>query len=307
MRAVNAINYSRNYFNGFGDVCNRKTTTQALVGLLKILSYALILPPVIFRCMYFKNKKINDLQTDIDGKIDSNRMQEIFLQTVVKGKAQENGQKKLIKYLTNKLVNFEKGDDEELERSRFEKGFKQLSFESQGEFFKRAHAFNCLGSALRWMPKDIAELNFISGPPNAIYCSKINRRNVASFLEELPKFTHLKKIELNLKGLGFYTPSIDRNVQTMAIKGISFAHSDEGSEQTFNVHGILYTHYNDTLPIVKIIIAMKALIQRYPDLTWQVVLMNFGIGGKGVELQSVVNGEMRYTTNLTAYFRKNGV
>ncbi|QLH36154.1 MAG: hypothetical protein HWD61_08475 [Parachlamydiaceae bacterium] len=128
--------------------------------------------------IYLKNKKIVELQTQIDSKIDTNRIQDLFAQTF---NQRQKGQSQLVNYLINKLVNFESTDHEATERLRFEKGFRQLNLESQEEFFKKANQSHCLGAALQWIPKDIKELHFISGPENAIFNSETSKKTCNSF------------------------------------------------------------------------------------------------------------------------------
>lgn len=301
MRANNILSFTQNYSSGFDDVYNHETVSKTLVGLLKIISYALILPPLILGCMYIRSKKINELQRDIDSKIDTNKVHEVFTTTVL-GK-QDDCHKKMARYLINKLVNFEKTDDEALEKSRFEKGFKQLSFDYQQEFFKMANEEDCLKMALQWIPKDITKLNFISGPPNALRHSDISNRNVVYLLAELPKFTHLEKITLNLQGLGFYGESVDLDVQRMTVPGVDFGcRADE--TRYFQVHGMEYGHYNDTLNIVKTLVEVRQLIKNFPNLEWELQFMTRIISGKGTELTAVLGGEMMHGTNLVAYFQK---
>lgn len=301
MRASNILSFTHNYSSGFDDVYRHETAGKTLIGLLKIISYALILPPLILGCMYLKSKKINDLQTDIDSKIDTNKVLEVFSKAVLE--KQGNCQKKMIQYLINKLNNFEKTDDELKEKARFEQGFKQLTFDFQQEFFKKANEEGCLEMALQWTPKDITELNFISGPPNALRHSDISNRNMVYLLAELPKFTQLKKITLNLQGLGFYGESVDLDVQRMTVPGVVFGcRADE--TRYFQVHGMEYGHYNDTLNIVKTLVEVRKLIKNFPNLEWELKFMTRIISGKGTELTEVLGGEMMHGTNLVAYFNK---
>lgn len=306
MRYDNYLNIAKSYISGFSEVRRHESFSKTLVGLLKILSYALILPPLILGCMYWKNRKIHDLQNCMDSKIDNNTIQDIFTQSVIAPENQENSQKKMMRYLVNKLVNFEKRDNEQLERARFEKGFKQLSFESQEEFFRRAQELDCLEMALNWIPKDIKELNFVSGLTNAVQNSSANKHNVLLLLEELPKFNQLTKIELNLRGLGFYTASVDKNVQTMTGPGDVFACSEDLTK-IFEVGGAQYHHSNDTFPILKVVAALRKLLHKQPDLKWDMSFTGFAVGGKGVEL-NMVGGEgsrsiSSFAINLRDYLK----
>lgn len=300
MKAESYLNIAKLYLSGFNEVSAHKNASKTVVGLLKIFSYIFIFPPIVFGYLYWKNKKITDLQNNIDSKIDKGQVGDIFANTL---KTNALGDQKILTYLVNKLLNFEKGDDETLEKKRFGEGFKQLSFDLQGEFFKRAYECKCVKKALQWIPQETSELNFISGPPHPIHSSKTNKQNVIYLLDELTRLDRLKKIQFNLKGLGFYTPNIDKNVYNMSLPGIDFSFTDE-SECSFNVNGTWYSHCNDAFSIIKILAAIREMARKNSNLKWNLSLMNGAMGGQGVEVQAAANLKGEYVTHLMAYFRK---
>lgn len=303
MRTNRVLSYSESYISGFNDVYNHKSLRQTLIGLIKILSYCLIIPPIVSRCVYLKSKKIVDMQTDIDGKIDNGRIQEVFTQIATAKNNPVDGENKLINYLINKLENFETTDNEKLERSRFGAGFKKLSFASQKEFFKRANDCKCLGMALKWIPDDITDLNFISGPPNPILKSSMNNSNLTLLLEEIPRFTKLKTMHLHLRGLGFYTLNVDQSVYNMTQGKDVFACTQD-SPCSIKFDGVTYYNYkNDTMAIVKAIIALRKLTQNQPDLIWAVNFMNSSLVGKGTAVLTMFDGDAAFLKNLTAYLK----
>lgn len=307
MRANNTLNCTRSYFNGFIDVYNHNSIRETTLGILKIISYIFIIPPVVIGIRYLKSKKIVDLQNDFDNRIDCARLTELF-NPVNSQSSRDNAQKKLIQYLANKLLNFEKNDNEKLEQKRFKKGFKKLSCESQIKFFSLVSKNNCLKMALKWIPKNTEELYFSSGTPNPIHYSRENQQNVKLFLEALPRFRQLKKIELHLRGLGYYSSAVDKSVRMMTLPGINSAHTNDPIHHV-KFNGVSVSNYNDTLPIVKTIITIREQIKKFPKLEWMLVLSNpetgfgEGIGGRGTSL-TLASNHIDYAQNLVAYFSK---
>jgi hypothetical protein len=291
MRAENRLNNASDYLNGFNDVREHRSVCETITGLLKIISYALIIPPIIMGILYLKGRIVCDLQDELDGQVD-----QIFAQTF-----QKNSPQRINEYLINKLINLEMYDDIDLEKKRFETGFKLLTFESQKEFFKMALEADRMALALQWIPNDIKELNFVSGPKNPISDSETNRHSIKLFLEELPRFVRLEKIELDLRGVGFYGPSVDKNVQFMTQGSGRFAFIAEDDRRTFIMNGAEYSHYNETFQIVETVVAMRTLIQQQPNLIWNFRFMDLTMYGVGTESQGT-NGMWSFTNNLSAYF-----
>ncbi|MFI5343308.1 MAG: hypothetical protein ACHQUC_03710 [Chlamydiales bacterium] len=303
MRATNNLKYAENYLSGFSDVINHETIGKILIGILKIISYISFLPPMYFLYASFENKKIIDLQNSFDTKFD--KISEIFTQTIHSEENPEDRQKRLIDYLANKLVNFEETDNIELEKSRFEKGFRQLSFESQKDFFHAVNQSNCLETALKWIPKDITALNFLPGSTNPINHSERNARHVKLFLEELPKFTQLETITLNLRGLGFYSAEVDKSVQIMAMPGTITACLQDKTNGLYQLNGNTYHHYNDNFQVIQVVKDIRALISKQPNLSWRFYFADFGAGGKGTDLTMAADGKPKYLTNFRNYLQKN--
>lgn len=299
MRAVNTVDLCKDYFDGFKAVAKHESVGAVLLGLLKILTYALILPPLLLGGVYLRSKKIVEFQQSIDSKLDSVKVNITFANVF----PSENDSKKLITYLVNKLDNFEGNDNAQLEKERFAKGFKLLSYEAQADFFKEAIANKCLALAVKWIPRDITYLNFVSGAPNAIHHAWANKRNIELLLPELPTFTSLDRIELNLRGLGFYSAAADKNVQNMTnVQGLNFHYSAD-TQRTFEHMGVTYHHYNDTLPILKTIVALKELINRRPTMEWSIRLMNLSVAQKTGDSRSI-GGDIPHATHLINYLYK---
>jgi hypothetical protein len=309
MRLNNLLNNTKSYLNGFNDVYSHQTVDKKILGLLKIASYALIIPPLVACFIYLKNKKIVDLQKELDGKFDAILTKKIFEKIIVpqENTTQQNQatiQNKIIPYLVNKLKNFEEEDNEEEEQKRFEVGFRQLSFDDQKIFFESITQPRHLQMAFQWIPKDIENLNFVSGPLNPIYYSKMNERHIEILLKNLDQFKSLKQINLNLQGLGFYTPSMNTDICTMGkFSGFSFSYTKE-EMGNFQVNGIDYYHENNGMPILRSIESMKKLIQAQPNLTWHISLTNFGINGEGTEVQGLYNGYENTKENMENYLKK---
>ncbi|QLH36155.1 MAG: hypothetical protein HWD61_08480 [Parachlamydiaceae bacterium] len=80
-------------------------------------------------------------------------------------------------------------------------------------------------------------------------------------MKELPLFTHLEKLELNLKGIGFYTEILDRNLQDMTQAGNNTLIYTEDSRQVWRIHKASYIYTNDHLPILNTLMALKSLFK----------------------------------------------
>lgn len=302
MRAVNNLKFAENYLSGFNDCIHHETVAKTLIGIIKIISYISIIPPIYFLYNLAKTKKIVDLQRSFDDNIDAGKIYKTFEKTIALDNQKQN---KLIDYLVNKLINFDENDNIELEKSRFQKAFKQLDFESQPLFFQRAHQSHCLKTALNWIPKDISALNFISGTANPIYYSDKSRSSLEWLLIELPTWTHLQKVRLNLQGLGFYSAEVDRSVQLMASPGGKISASVGSKMQgRYEWNGATYEFCNDNFQIGRAVQEIKLLIDKHPDLEWQIYFANFGVGGQGTDVTMAFDGKQEYLTNFRRYLQK---
>lgn len=268
------------YLNGFNDVYEHKSKKLVVLGFLKILSYVFVIPVLIANNQYWKNKNVLDFQNEIDSKLTKcllikNDISKIFENTINPDKKQSGNQDKMIDYLINKLVNFEVTDDKAKEQQRFEKVFHQLTFESQEKFFRKAGHLECMELALTWIPNDIKFLNFISGPEVPVQCAKMNRTNSQLIANKLPEFNNLEKIRLNVKGLGFYTDSIDNCIEEMIQGGGDVVHHDPRTD--FNIDGATYAHHNDNVIIISLISNLKKVIKNNSSLEWEFNLYNYGL------------------------------
>ena len=78
MRAVNNLKFAENYLSGFNDCIHHETVAKTLIGIIKIISYISIIPPIYFLYTIAKTKKIVDLQRSFDDKIDKDKLNKVL-------------------------------------------------------------------------------------------------------------------------------------------------------------------------------------------------------------------------------------
>lgn len=258
MKISQSFNMHASYLNGFQDVYKHKSVSSTLLGIIKILSYATVIFPLISLNSYFKYKKIIELQKDLDNNLDKNKTElnaiKIFGEVIGnKNKQQEV----LINYLANKIEYFEKNtDNEDLERKRFEKAFRKLTFDSQEKFFIQASKRNSMELALKWIPQDIEEFNFtLSHTKNYGKDQESYKQHTQTLLQTFPKFTNLKKLHLDLECLG-YAHFINDGVALMTQKetaSLGFSEDPMPIEQhtPFGEEFSHYLYYNSLFDTIK--------------------------------------------------------
>lgn len=219
-RSENIVQICSSYLNGFNEIANCQSASEYLHVFLKIASYSLIIPPVIASCLYFYHKKIVVMENTFDGLIDRSedlKTQEVFHH--IQLESSTNFKKKdIIQCLLIKIGNLEYSDlstpEGKVEIERFQKGFRLLNLEKQRDFFLELIDFDLMSKLLDMdlIPKDIKELHFTLGE-SKFQDLDANDALGMKFFSKLSEFKSLNKIQLDLKGLGFFGPEASKSLQ----------------------------------------------------------------------------------------------
>lgn len=188
-----------NYFSGFRDICEHKTGWQVLKGVGKIFSYCTLVVPLIFMGMYHSAQKKERTYKKINQDL---KTQAVF------------NKKVLIPHLMQCL---------EESKADFQAGFKKLSLDGQQEFFQRVIKNERLfDQVLDYLPRDIEEIG-LNGSVlewkdfGRVECDeKASLKNTQKFLRILGEFTELKKLQIDLRGVGKVSDNLLSN--TLSLK-----------------------------------------------------------------------------------------
>lgn len=258
------------YFNGFKDVYDHRTASDILLGILKIISYAFIIPPICFAIAYFKNKDIVHIEKAYDTLIPSVASTNAIYQNTV---SQDIDQNKLIDYLVIKIDNLRSINDPTDEQF-FKNGFVQLTFDSQKIFFEKIANKNLLSQAILCLPNEITELNFTTGYINPISNSEESIKSISILLDAFKKFTRITKICLDLRSVGYYTVKANQALVTMKQNVIVIPGDEDG---IFDWKGLSYEFHNPTQAVVKSLIALRDLLKQTPHLEYSFSFANLSL------------------------------
>lgn len=242
----NKINICINYFNGFKDIQDKK---KVYLGILKIATYFTGIFPLIFGIIYScENLKKRKLEV-ITKKIESD--DEVVTQA------------EILKYIFMKFA------DKDFDK--FQDGFKKLELKTQELFFVKMYRKNRLEETMKQLPKDIKKLQFDCGNFSTRNVKKC-RKFANQFLRNLPIFEKLEELNLNLRGLGFFTDTAQRKVKranTGILGGEEFIQFCDG--------GAWYNYHNSSIEINTALFMLKKFLERNKDLAFQLNLKNVEI------------------------------
>jgi len=198
MKKVNEnVRYYENYFSGFKDVYKANSTKKVFFGLAKIASYFSVVAPAIFGGLYLlelgKRRKIKKLFKEVDSFLSSSTLKTCEVGTQLH-QSKQIEQRKLIQYAYTKAKDHD--------WNRFSDAFLLLNEESQAQFFHRIKARELMKHVCKNLPKKIEFLSFCN-------------QHVDALLKHLPDFTNLKKLNLNLKDMGFFSANVYLAIEEM--------------------------------------------------------------------------------------------
>ncbi|MFI5343739.1 MAG: hypothetical protein ACHQUC_05910 [Chlamydiales bacterium] len=282
MDVRNNLEFCENYFNSFADLFQCASLGRTLKGIGKILSYSLIIPPLVIAYKYFQYRKIAQINAFKDGldnllSCSSNPLKIYKLVFPEK-------QKELLNYLTNKAAEIKtNGANHDLEKTRFQKGFRLLSFDQQKDFFAMAIQANVLSNVLALIPNDISELNFTSGPVRHPFGNDSQQREYAELLvDKLKQLTHVKKLHLDLTGLGLYCQGVHHKVLTANKFENVFANFSSSSTlhsytRSVRDYGILTFHTDNVEIIFKTLQQSREMSRKDHELELFVQFYNYDV------------------------------
>jgi hypothetical protein len=312
MRSELIVQKCLSYFNGFYEIPRCKNRTELLSSLLKIVSYALLLPPVIVGVFYFHHKKIAILENSFNQLMDNTeayRAQEVF-HRIHRDNSRCFKQKDIIQCLLIKISDLkceELDTAEEIkEIERIKKGFLLLSLEKQHDLFLKLIDKGLMSKLLDMdlIPKDITELNFTLGE-SRFQNLEANDTLATKFLSKLTEFRSLKKIRLDLKGIGFYGPAANQNLENLS-QSIHVSRIDAFLFPTINNtkitrEGKSYFYSDRNFPIVNAMVQLRKFIDRAnsngSNFEYHLDFMNLLVGGNN-------RGGMKSWENEEAFGRR---
>jgi hypothetical protein len=283
MEASKIVKLCDDYFSGFEDVKKHENACQTFKGVLKIFTYLLVIPLAVFGLLSWKYRKIAFIDTNLDKLMDTDAAKPHFVgyQKIGTDSAIYENQKALIDYLVMKLDS--NSENPELEIERFQKGFRILDFESQKTFFEKISSFD---KALTILPRDLKILNFYSGKVDAFHHSKTSSENTTLLIKVLPEFKELRRLNLDLKGVGFICPSVNASLQDMIgqKEGVNIYHGLP--HVAINWNGMKCNHVNDAETVVSAMTAMRTLIRenknKQKDFMYNISFTNLAVSHNGV-------------------------
>lgn len=271
MRSENIVRSCLNYFNAFNELANCQNKSEYLIASLKIVSYSLIFPPLIVGCLYFYHKKIALLESSFDGLIDNTaiyKTHQVFHE-IHYDNSKSFKQKDIVQCLFIKVsnLNYEdlNTDKGKAEIERFKKGFKLLNLEKQHDFFVKLLDSGLMAKFLDMdlIPKDIKELNFTLGE-SKFQDLNSNDSLAIIFFDKLKEFKSLKKIRLDLKGLGFFGPAASQSLSKLTKNfqndKIDFFYSPTRNNTMIERNGVKYYYTDRASPISNAMIQLRKFI-----------------------------------------------
>lgn len=257
MGHIENVNSCKSYLSGFKDVQN---SNKVPLGILKILSYALIIPPLVVIGLYLHHKKIVHLDQSYDAMLNnepSSKSNHIHLIGECRNKSKIDSMN-FVSYLIRKSTVLARSNltdaVKEEQKQNFQKGFHQLSFKAQRQFFIKLINKGALSKFLQQdlLPKDIKEINFTLG--NAHYRnSGANVKAAKLFFDFMNSCDHLDKVNLDLKGLGYYNQNVYERLHGYSVDKYCDEHVPTvvSTGQYNNWSGEIYSTYTDR-PISKV-------------------------------------------------------
>lgn len=285
MKSESVMRSCANYLHGFKDLCESKSRSTRVLGGLKVVSYLLIVPPVVSAVLYTKHKKIVDINNKIAELIDTDSLKPNAVFAKIKNKS--IGQVELVDFLVDQVMRADPADPKNY--ARFQKGFLVLTKESQESLFRKVGAHHVLGRTLDMLPTTITNLHFCTikqkTMPGLFECSvnsfKSDCENTKVFMKHLPKFTRLEKLSLDLRGLGLYSHEVNQCVEEMAKgqrDGFGTVFRALATECVLEGQGVLYNYYNDNNAIMNSIYQLHELIKVRPQLDYTISFGGFALG-----------------------------
>lgn len=307
MRAENVYKSCNNYLNGFNDVAEHKTGNETAKGLLKIASYVLIIPVIIAAIGKLATYKIVKIKALLG---DSDSLTTLKTDTVFKKVKQDIiNQKELVNYLVYKSETIQK--DEANEITLFENGFRLLNFDSQKEFFEKITSkTETLKNALDIIPKDIQELNFSckKGEPSGSIVDNLmsprGQRNTLLFCERLGEFKDLKKLHLDLRGLGLFGPGSASSLKTMTNSNQITSSSESSDAEGIWYHGVPIMYHANANHVEAVTTALyhlrEAMQNQNNQLQYRIDFSNLGFDFQ----PNGPHGKNTYTSHTQGVFER---
>lgn len=328
MRAENIVKYCQAYLNGFNDLYSMKSCSGVTLGILKIASYCLLIPPVIVGLFSLYYKKIAQIESDFDSLLDSIeafKTNEIYNKIHQPENALKTNSKEFITYLVRKVNKIHASDISDInDIERVRKGFLLLSFEKQKDFFQGLADSSLLIKFLEmnFIPNDISELNFTLG--NSQFQNLKDNDCIAMiFFKYLAKFSELTKLHLDLKGLGFYGPMAEGQLDQLdqlfasAYDGGSFWFPMENyryDAQDFREGLSIYSYCDRGSPMTNAAVELRRLIHKAKNadntFKYKLSFMNLMVDGdtKGThsvnECDVFLNYRSSFSPKLIAFLNK---
>ena len=206
------LKFYGNYFNGIKDIKEHKSIGQVTLGILKIVSLATIVLPIIFGVGYIiAESKLNNL-SELYTRVSQSFEPEF--------KSARPTQKEYIKFL------FAKTQDNEY--SLFEKCFRQLESSSQNSFFRKTAQNGCLIECMKQTPKDLEKIEFNLGSFLSPCDFKKANALIDKFIEGLVSFQNQKEIVVDMTGVASLTQNAESNLRLLEeFKESNTSFSDE--------------------------------------------------------------------------------
>lgn len=317
MDAKSIVRNCEGYLSGFSDVkdvCTHKSGSQFLLGIVKIVSYCLLIPPIVCAALGAKYRKIVQIEDHLDQQLDTGALsaQVVWSRNAV---GAQYTPKEFVSYLVEKVANLQVQHTKELgalipqdEKNRFQKGFRLLDAEGQKEFFKEIFSQQELRHkliTLKLIPNDIKELHFCLGDGSLQSVSASKTEDVDRFVAQLKDFRALEVVKLDLRGLGFMTPSLNGY---LASNGREY-HDGTHEEGIINWGGVSYSQYTNSGIMCLVMQNFRELLRDNPIREFDFRLMNvsaslegerYGTGGTGGVYR---NEEPNFQNTLLAYLQ----
>lgn len=239
MRSNEIVSRCLDYFHGFQDV-KSPNKKDVINGLLKIFSYILLIPPLIFGAIYLHNRKLAILETKLDkdlDNIDITRITSLYHQSMGQNPCPVT-QEQFREYLSDLAENISTHDY--VMKERFQKAFKLLQPATQITFFENISSPAKLEHVIDMLPRDLEELHFSSGTPWAILYYSENGEHARVLLKKFNEFTQLKTLTLDFRGIGFFSPRINSSLKAMT--GHKWSMSSGEPQKTVRWDGTLYSY-----------------------------------------------------------------
>ncbi len=186
------------YFKGIHEIAEHKTIGKVALGILKVISYATLLVPIIFAVGYLiVNAKQNNLSSLY------NRVTKALNPGFNGAIPTEND---YIKFLAAKV--------QDKEYSSFEAAFNELSPISQRVFFAKMSMEDNLIESMKQIPTDLTKIEFSFGDFLGVWNFKKANNLIKEFLIELDSFDNFEKIVVDLTRVASYTHNVQLILDT---------------------------------------------------------------------------------------------